>query len=231
MATYNEIIYSIREGIRQHTSDSDIDDRQIIFEFNLQRALWYRNEYNKKNTSIDDQVKQTICFELEKATASECDCIESECEILRTKNKMPKVLDLRDKSAISKVTFNNITDMPLSFVSYNKFPYSGNGPYNKNTVFATLHPNGYIYLKSANPNFKLIENIAVTAVLEDPLDAKDFSCNFKSCFNPKEEYPVKSHIIAYIKNTVIEGFIRQLTMPKDLINNSQENLNNMSKDA
>ena len=225
MATYNEIIYSIREGIRQHTSDSDIDDRQIIFEFNLQRALWYRNEYNKKNTSIDDQVKQTICLELEKASASECDCFENDCTILRTNKKIPKLLDLRDKISISKVTFNDITGMPLSFVSYNKFPFTGNGPYNKNTVFATLHPNGYIYLKSANPSFKLIKNIAVTAILEDPLDARNFSCNGEECFSSDQEYPVKSHIIAYIKNTVIEGFIRQLAMPKDLINNSQEDLN------
>lgn len=225
MATYNEIIYSIREGIRQHTSDSDIDDRQIIFEFNLQRALWYRNEYNKKNTSIDDQIKQTICLELVEASSSECDCFDSDCTILRTSKKIPSLLDFRDKTSISKITFSDITGMPLSFVSYNKFPFTGNGPYNKNTVFATLHPNGHIYLKSTNANFKFIKSIAVTAILENPLDAKEFSCDGQSCFNPNKEYPVKSHIIAYIKNIVIEGFIRQLSMPKDLINDSQENLN------
>lgn len=224
MATYNEIIYSIREGIRQHTTDSDIDDRQIIFEFNLQRAFWYRREYNKKNVSIDDQIKQTICIDLEESSRSECDCEQNNCFILKTKTKIPKVLDLRDKPSISKITFNDVLNVPLSFVSYNKFPFVGNGKYNKNHVFATLHPNGYLYLKSSNNNFMMIEKIAVTLVLENPLDAKKFNnCEDNTpCFDYDQEYPVKSHIIAQVKEEVINKFIRQLQMPKDLNNNSQE---------
>ena len=223
MATYNEIIYSIREGIRQHTSDSDIDDRQIIFEFNLQRALWYRNEYNKRNKSLDDQAKQTICLDLVEANADECGCnTETDCKILRSVQKIPPVLDLHDKLAISKVTTNDVSSVPLSFTTFNKFPYTGNGPYNKNNIFATLHPNGHIYVKSSNPLYFFLESIAVTLILEDPLDAKEFQCGNGSCFNPNLEYPVKSHIIAYIKEIVIRTLIQQLGIPKDQINNANE---------
>jgi hypothetical protein len=223
MATYNEIIYSIREGIRQHTSDSDIDDRQIIFEFNLQRALWYRNEYNKRNKTIDDQAKQTICLNLVKSSADECGCNEdTDCTILKSVQKLPPVLDLHDKLAISKVTANDMVSKPLSFVSYNKFPFTGNGPYNKDNVFVTYHPNGHIYLKSSNPTFLLMNRIAVTLILEDPLDAKEFTCNEGPCFNPNKEYPVISHIISYIKDIVIKIFIQQLQVPKDQINNANE---------
>lgn len=222
MATFNEVIYSVRERIRQHTDDSDIDNRQILFELNVQRGLVYRNEYNKNNRTIDDEAKQIVCVPMEYTTAEACGC-NDDCKYLRSSIKLPTFIELHDKIAITHVKSVEIGSIPFSYVSYSKFPFVGKNKYNKNAVFVTLHPSGYLYVKSANPNFKLIEKVLVHGIFENPLEAAKL-CDEANCPDDifESQYPAKSYILAYILDIVTNVFINKLQVPKDLINNANE---------
>ncbi len=222
MATFNEVIYSVRERIRQHTDDSDIDNRQILFELNIQRGLFYRNEYNKNNRTIDDEIKQIICVPLIHAVPEDCGCSD-DCKYLRSTIKLPTFIELHDKNAITAIKSSKIGSIPFTFVPYNKFPFVGNNKFNKNAVFVTLHPSGYLYLKSANPNYLLINKVTVQGVFENPLEASKL-CDGDNCPNDIMEsvYPVKSYVLAYIMDIIVQLFINKLSLPKDLTNNSNE---------
>ena len=83
-----EAIYDIREKLRQTIDDSNIDDREIIFELNNQRSLFYRNQYNQRNRVIDEEIKQSLCISLQQVSNDEFGA-DSNCTILRSTNKLP----------------------------------------------------------------------------------------------------------------------------------------------
>jgi hypothetical protein len=220
---YNEVIYSIREKLREVVDDSNIDDREIIFEVNNQRALFYRNEYNKNSRAVDEEIKQTLCVSLEEASDDEC-CIDSDCTILRSTIPLPNLLELHHKNTLLRVTSTQLGTKPFSLVSWNQFPFSGNSKYNSKEVYVSKHNNGYLYFKSSNRLHKFLEKVSVQVILEDPLDIKDFMdcASGTDCFNLDTfNYPIKAHVLAYITPQVLKSFAFKLQIPEDLENDAE----------
>lgn len=219
---YTEVIYSIRERLRQTIDDSNIDDREIIFEVNNQRSLFYRNEYNKRNRVIDEEIKQTLCVDLQEASADECNC-DSNCTVLRSTVPIPTVIELHHKNALLKVSSTLVGDTPFSLVSYNQFPYVGQSKYSNKEVFVTQH-NGYLYFKSKSKLHRFLDKASVEVILENPLDIKDFlDCpSSQNCFNEDTfEYPIKAYVFAYISERVVNVFINKLNIPEDKLNDAE----------
>ena len=93
MATLNEIAYDLLTIVRpQISDDSDIEIEQIKFWIKNQRSLWLRNEFNK-NRTIDSDLIQTVCADLEEVDASDCCDIDLDCPILRTTKKFLRLLN------------------------------------------------------------------------------------------------------------------------------------------
>ena len=65
MATTAEIIYDVREAIRQTTDDTDISDRYILYLYNIKRSKYLRQDLNNLQKTIDISILQTLCMELE----------------------------------------------------------------------------------------------------------------------------------------------------------------------
>jgi hypothetical protein len=212
--TYNEIIYTVRESIRRYTLDSTIDDREIIFQVNMQRALHLRNEYNKSARNAIETVKQTICLNLTQVE----DC-------LLTTTTIPKFIELHEKPAISRITSKIQSDIPFDFVPFVKLPFVGNGRFNRKNVFISLTPDSKLLVKSGNPLIKMLDRILVTGIYENPLELKDFKCNFEQsvdCYSDDAEYPLTPHIFIYILPYVTDYFLRKLQVPRDTTNNANE---------
>lgn len=224
--TTEEIIYSVREAIRQHSDDSEITDRLIMFEFALQRAVYLRNEYNKMNRTIDEDYKQQLCMELEIAPIEDCGCTpNTDCYALRTKEKLPEVLEMHNKDGITRIgPANNKYKWGFSYVPYNRFLLVGNGKYDKDRIYATRLNDDKIYIKSSNPLFKTMTHISVTAVFENPQEAANFvDCNTgDACFDwDKSNYPIKNHSMSYITEMVINKLVRTLQLPEDKVNDAE----------
>jgi hypothetical protein len=220
--TQNELVYSIREAIRQDVDDSDIDNREILFEINIQRALYYTNEFNKNNRSFDEDVTQAICMKLEVADKSDCGCQLSGCTVMRTVKPLPPTLKLHTSNAIVRVTGIDAFSKNMSFVPFSRILYVGDGKFDQDHVYVTQHANGHLYLKSSNNLVKLMEYIYVVAVFENPLDAADFTdCNTEaSCYSADSQYPMKANVLAYIKDLIVNRFTRKLSVPEDKANNA-----------
>ena len=221
--TQNEIIYSVRNQLRQEVDDSSIDDREILFELNIQRAVYYTNEFNKPGRYFDEDIIQTLCMKMEVADRSDCGCQFTGCNVLRTVDKVPPTLGLHTGNAIIRVTGIDSMSVPFSLVPFSRIPYVGDGKFDKNMIYASLHPNGHIYLKSDNNLAKMIEYIYVTVVLEDPMDAKPFKdCNTGDCYSGNSEYPLKAKVLGYISEMVVQKFLRKLQIPEDQANNADD---------
>ena len=55
MASINQLVFDVMEIVRgqQISDDTDISEKQVIYQTNNQRALWLKREQNKPGASID----------------------------------------------------------------------------------------------------------------------------------------------------------------------------------
>jgi len=224
----DKIIYDVREQLKQYTSDSEIDDRYIIYLFGLKRAKYLRQELNNYQRTTDVSVTQTLCLGLERVNSSECN-IDYDCEtILRTKRPIPQPLELHIKSAITSVKSTKRIGVPFNFTTKAKAIYSKSSPFSKG-IFTFLDNDKYIYLLSDEDSLNMLECISITGVFEDPLDLINYTncCDCKDappCFDINTvNYPIQPHYIDLIKSEIIKDLIKELSSPEDKENDANDN--------
>jgi hypothetical protein len=226
MATYNEIIFDIAESLRglKISDDTEISNSNIKYHLNNQRALWLRNEYNKPGRTIDPQLIQSIrCMEVITVDAAECCSVTLDCYVMRTREKIPSLLELHTGVAITRVGPVHITKPAFNFSPYQKAIFSLDNKFTKNGVFTFLL-NGYIYILTNNPSYQTLENITVSGVFANPEDLRKYKCEGAPCFSDDDEYPMNNWMIPYIKEQVINQFKLSLSIPRDEVNDAKEDL-------
>jgi hypothetical protein len=205
MATLNELAYDLLGIVRpQLSDDSDIDLRQIKFWIHNQRALFIRNELNRSRT-IDPDIVQTICAELEEVDASDCCNITLDCPILRTKKEVPNTIELHNKPGITRTGPVNKKKEAFSFIEYDRVPFAAAARFTGNMVFSFLH-NNYIYVYTKNPRYANLAAITIRGVFEDPTLAGNF-CESDStpCYTDDMDYPIKSWMIPGLKQAILKS--------------------------
>lgn len=227
MATIRKIVYDIREGVKQYQDDTELDDRWIIYLYNNKRAKYLRQDLNNLQKVIDNSVLQKFCLELEEVNVDECG-LSYECEtIVRSKQPIPKPLDLNLGSAITSVKPNNKIALSFNFVNKERAILSKHSPF-KNNIYAFIDTDLYIYLVSESDAVKLMDCITVTGVFEDPLALANYKnccgCNDAlNCFDEDTtEYPLQAHHIDYIREELIQSIVRTIQIPEDKINNADD---------
>lgn len=225
MATLNELIYDILEDVRSYnvTDDSDIDERQVIYKINNQRTLWLRNEYNKPGRTIDPFTIQTLaCVELEPADSSECTDFPSGCTILRTKCTLPKVVELHDRSAITKIGPVDMLGYNFSLIPYAQAPFAGSGKFNGKTIFGFIRSNR-IYFKTNTMQAKFLSRVNIDGLFEDPTAVNSFCGGDTECFSRDDQYPINSWLVPYLREQVVKELVMGIQMPEDTTNDATSN--------
>ena len=227
--TLDKIIYDVRESLKQYTNDSEIDNRYIIYLYNIKRAKYLRQELNNYQRTTDQSVTQTLCLGLERVSINECN-IDYDCEtILRTKKPIPQPLELHIKSAITNVKPTKRISIPFNFTTKSKAIYSSFSPFNK-AIFAFLDNDKYIYFLSSEDSLNLLECVTVTGIFEDPLELQNYTncCNCENiepCFEINTtNYPIQPHYIDLIKNEIVKDLINLLGIKEDKENNSNDDI-------
>lgn len=225
--TVERIVYDVREALKKYSDDSELDDRYIIYLYDIKRAKYIRQALNNIMRPIDISVKQDLCLELETVSAMECG-IDLTCkELIRTKRPIPTPLQLHDRTAITRVGPVDRIGRPFNFITREKAVYALDAPY-PNAVYAFLHHDEHIYLTSNNNNTHLLTCINVEGVFEHPLDLGDYS-KCCGCTDPQpcfdmltSEYPIQPHYIDLIKNEIVAELANLEQLPEDKNNNSED---------
>lgn len=223
--TINKLIYDVREALKQYVDDSSIDDRYIIYLYNLKRSKYLRNDANNLQKLIDNSVLQKFCIELEEVSINDCN-FEFECgSIMRTKTTIPKPLELHLKSALTEIKPSTKIIKPFYFVNKEKAIWSKYSPF-PDSIYAFLDTDQYVYLVSESNAVKLIKCITITGIFEDPLELKNYKnccgCEIPTnCFDDDlTDYPLQAHHIDNIREEIIRTLIGTLQLPEDKNNNS-----------
>lgn len=224
-----EIVYAIREGLKEYTDDTKYTDDYLMYLVRLKRASFIRREYSVLNRIIDQDIAQTICMPLELVSDSECpECNfdTDDCEVVRTKDVLPYTIELHNRSLLIRVAPIGVFKHRFELVSRERIVYAGDGAFEQNAVFAFLHSNGHIYLKSKKSFFKSLDAISATGVFEDPLSLS----RFKGCGSPDspcykadtDKYPIKTWMVDLIISEIINELSRLKQIPEDTLNNSND---------
>jgi hypothetical protein len=228
MATLNQIAYDLLSIVRPHLSDdSDIEISQIKYWINNQRAVWIRNEVNKKR-QVDNDLIQTICAELEEVSASDC-CEDIKCDtVMRMKKELPPTIELHMKEAIFRVAGINKLKKPFSYVDYNRIPWVGNGKFNHQNVYAFLHDKRIHIFSPHNQEYKFLDKVSIRAVFENPEDAALFNeCSDEPCYTDDMEYPMKTWMLPAMKEAILKSNLliqAQAEQVADTTNNSESDI-------
>ena len=226
MAKVNELIYDVREAVRAYSDDSELDDRYILYLYNIKRAKYLRQDLNNYQKTIDNSVKQSFCLEMEVVSMNECSVPYACGTILKSKQSLPTPIELHTKVAITKVKPTQRLGVPFNFISKDRAPFIENAPY-PNSLYSFIDDDEHLYVYSKSDSYKLVECLTVTGVFEDPTELSDYAnccgCNDSTCFDLDEsEYPLQPHYIDVIRNEIILDIARTMQIPEDKINNSTD---------
>jgi DNA-directed RNA polymerase subunit K/omega len=226
MAKVNELVYDIREAINAFSDDYEIDDRYILYLYDIKRAKYLRQDVNNFQKTIDNSIKQTLCLAMEEVSVNECSVDYSCGNILRSKQKLPKPIESHTKVAISKVKPVNRIGIPFSFIEKDRAPFIENAPF-PNAIYAFIDVDNYIYAYSKSEDYKLLDCITVTGVFEDPTSLSAYSTccceDAVPCYDIQtSDYPLQPHYIDLIREEIIKDLLRSVQVPEDKVNDSTD---------
>lgn len=216
MTTYRELVYMCLDLIKGISDDFTYTEEHILYLLNKYRALVLKQRYEgAPKKDIPDSNKQTICLDL-----ITVDSLEDFYR--RSVIKVPKVL------------FNNVKISPLdyfkgniTFVSKERFKFVGHNKYLRSIIYATIQDD-YVYLTSANEQFKYLDKVHITSIFENPFDAinKDLE---ESCGDILDaEMPIEDSLITTIIDLVVKELLGASYRPLDNTNNAADDAASMA---
>lgn len=214
------------EALNVINSDSIFTTAYYTDLINEQRALFIRNEYNRRR-EIDPNVQQSFCEDLIIVDESVCPCgdIPEGCKILRTKRQIPNTIELHHSKTLTSVGPVYIKQRRFTVIDYDRVPYVGNGRTTSKTIYAFMFDN-YVYIFSKDPSVILLKKALFRGIFEDPTAVAEFiDCDENNtCWTPNDPYPLNQWMWAYVKEQVIQQLMRKRQIPEDDSNNAQDDL-------
>ena len=210
MTTIGEVISRIRNQIKAVDADSFITDRVIY-----SNIMKYAKMYIKRQDAITSRAKfnslftRLPCVELIEVDRVEACCdINSGVIVMRTKEKLPGVLDgasgplLRFVGSIDTSVEAFRTTPQL----YNALQKTSGAKYNTKKYYWIL--NGYLYL----PNVSW-EGVAIDAIFEGILNG--FTCSDPCAPAQNQLLNIPGELFAQIEQMVINDFLRSSQINTD----------------
>lgn len=184
----------------------DVDDRHIIRWINEQRAIWLKNEFNNGRL-VDDRLKQSFHLEVNMVNSSEVSGVKSNSVLLKTKYEIPNVIIKHHSDTLTSIHSPAMLGEKFNYVLKDDAIYSGNGKINSKDIFCFKY-NKYIYIKcqKSNPKIKIIKDLIIEGVFEDPIEVvRDYINRGKVIDIMQIEYPISDAIWVYMKGQILKN--------------------------
>lgn len=228
---FDKLIYDVREALNEYTDDSSISNRYIEYLYQVKRAKYIRQDLDNTNRSVDSNLIQTFCAPLELVSTDVCG-FNTGCDtILRTKFKIPTTIALSTKQSLTSIRPATMLDRPFNFIDRQRFDNIKGSPF-KNSLYSFLD-GGYIYVYSANEDFKHLECVQISGVFADPLELEKFpkcckcDANDDPCFDRATmDYPIQPRFVDVIREEIVQTLIRKKQIPEDNENDSTNIITN-----
>lgn len=230
MAKYKEIVSMVLDMLKVTSDDSIINEGHVIFLAGRYRSFLLKQKYYADlKKEIPDSNYQTLCLNLEPIEAIE----GLPCEggyYLRTDKEIPSTLPI---GTTRLYVSDSYYKSGIEFVTKDRFKFVGNNRWLQNIIYATLDPNGRIYLTSANPQFLYLKKAKLNGIFENAEEASELECENQEddskCDVLERDFPLEDALIAPLIELVAKELSPSIAAPEDKENDANDGLSRVSQ--
>lgn len=220
--TFRQVAYIISDFSKTVSDDSMVTLDHTIFLISKYRNYILNQYYSSNKKPLSDANYQTICIPLERQNMSFCGSIS----VLKSKEKVPYTLTFGKKHIYPPAGFmyGNI-----QFVNNTKFKYIGFSKFMGSTIYATIGPDRYLYLRANGTDFLLLRKAIMTALFTDIEDAAKLECSTDGecndgCDVLDRYFPLDDSYMPLLLKMAIQDIVGAAWRPKDNENNATDDL-------
>ncbi len=179
MATLNTTLATLRDSKAQEWGDPNNFALRKRIELAIipARATIIQRRYDQTKVFPQSLIQTVRCKEVIQVDEIECCTGSTGYKTVRTKNKVPRPLIVKDESHFTYIGSSNLFDS-FDYVPSSELNGIRHRKFTDRNIFYTYMDN-YIYIINA----KALKQLAVRAVFENPLAVRDFGeCGEDECF-------------------------------------------------
>ncbi len=188
--TRSELIYNIKELMKDHSDDVAYSDRHIAFLIDLQRARFIRKSHEKRSKALDQACMSSIEVNLSKITGPLGN------SVTRSDEELPELLSLNSRTALVSVVPTISGAEPIEIVSLPKVRGILKGAYG--TLFGYMEDN-YLNLISLDPAVYMLKKVKVRGIFSElPFVSDD------------DPYPLSASLVPQVEDAVLADLLKTL---------------------
>lgn len=229
MATFGEIIYAVLDLLKERSDDAYYTEEHIMFlATNVRNLLLnrkYRGSRNMPFSAMSEENKQQVCLQLARVELLPAGCAGN---WLKSTAKIPELLDV---SVTATCTGHDLLFTNVTFIAPERMPYVGYNKWLGNIIYAARSIDGYLYMKSNNPQFVFLEQAGLTGVFADPVEAAKLSheaCTTGRIDIMEQKFPLESALVPQLIELVVQEIAGPRYAPEDKANNAKDDLSEVA---
>tara|TARA_R110000796_G_scaffold1671_10_gene6881 strand:- start:3035 stop:3730 length:696 start_codon:yes stop_codon:yes gene_type:complete len=225
MATKRELIFTVMEGLKIQSDDTDVSQELISSLIDATRAVTLKQMYGNKDWNLPIELRQEVCIGLAPADSVQgANCLG---KILRSTERLPKGISIKGgDGALLRVKRYDRQSTQINIVPVERLPMVGHNTFTANMVYAAVDVDRYLYLVSASKKHMFMEVVRVDGVYESPELAAQLKCtdgeNIVQCEPWDEEYPLELALQDIVLGQVMKTLSTRLQLPEDNTNDGED---------
>ncbi len=202
--TLNEIAYNIADLAGKTDVPQFI--QRIKFNILYYRALLLRRDEDR-NSRIPEQFLQTMCVPMTQVNASECVGISSDCNVMRSTERIPNPVHIKRGNAFTYVgSVDNLKSYAPTTTS--QLPYIQYSTFTANKPLYYIE-DWYLYIVNS-----ITQTVKVKGAFEDPRIISGYNCDGTS-YDDDSPFPCTADMVQRITTSIINGELQLVDVNDD----------------
>lgn len=215
-----ELVYMVLDEIKGLSDDFTYTEDHVIFLLNKYRTYLLKQKYKDDKDVMHSSNFQTMPLTLEDSLQNKDYILERQYK--QSEEVIPELLTDKGVRVYPETQFLDNAD--IAFITEDRMRYVGYNKYLKNAIYATIH-NDYLYITSRNLDIMNLEQVYLSAVFEDAVEAiKAISGEVDLL---EEDFPMEDSLTSLLIQSVVKELLGAAYRPKDPQNNANDDLADM----
>lgn len=215
--TVREVIYMILDQARLVTDDIKLNEEHALFIAKKVRASLLVQKYKTVKLEVSDSNYQVLCLGLQESAPINGAACEGEI-FVRSTTKVPNRLNIGNDLV---TPYDYLNGVNISLIPIERMRYVGYNKFMRNIIYAAIGHDGYLYLKSQNPQFKYLKYVKMTGVFEDMEAASKLLCD-GSCDVMDSVFPLEDALVNSLVEIAVKELVGAAYRPHDEKNNAAD---------
>lgn len=215
-----ELVYMVLDEIKGLSDDFTYTEDHVIFLLNKYRTSLLKQKYKDDKGAMHSSNFQTMFLTLKDSLQNKDYILERQYK--QSEEVIPELLTDKGVRVYPETQFLDNAD--IAFITEDRMRYVGYNKYLKNAVYATIH-NDYLYITSRNLDIMNLEQVYLSAVFEDAVEAIKAINGEVDLL--EEDFPMEDSLASLLIQSVVKELLGAAYRPKDSQNNANDDLADM----